>query len=145
MPETAVGKETEGMSTVDSHAWDEYAAEAKDAWGATSAYAAFEKQTKGYTEQRWEALAEGFDRVFAGFATCLQQGIAPDSDRAQTLVQALRDHVSENCYPCTCEILTSLGQIYTADERFRRRIDRHADGTAAFIRQAIDACCVRQS
>jgi hypothetical protein len=31
--------------------------------------------------------------------------------------------------------------MYTADERFRNNIDKHACGTAAFIREAIEVNC----
>ena len=38
-------------------------------------------------------------------------------------------------------IMAGLGQMYVADERFKNNIDKHADGTAAFIRQAIEGYC----
>ena len=31
--------------------------------------------------------------------------------------------------------------MYVADERFKNNIDKHADGTAAFICEAIGICC----
>ena len=54
---------------------------------------------------------------------------------------ALQNHITENYYHCTREILFGLGQMYVADERFKNNIDKHADGTAAFIRDAITAYC----
>ena len=41
------------------------------------------------------------------------------------------------------QILAGLGQMYVADERFKSNIDKHADGTAAFIRDAITVYCSR--
>ena len=35
------------------------------------------------------------------------------------------------------QILAGLGQMYVADDRFRNNIDRHGEGTAAFICEAI--------
>lgn len=35
------------------------------------------------------------------------------------------------------QILAGLGQMYVADDRFRNNIDRHGEGTAAFICGAI--------
>ena len=35
------------------------------------------------------------------------------------------------------EILAGLGKMYTTDERFKRNIDKYADGTAEYISEAI--------
>ena len=50
-------------------------------------------------------------------------------------------YITENYYCCTKEILAGLGQMYVADERFKNNIDKHADGTAAFISEAIAVYC----
>jgi hypothetical protein len=83
------------------------------------------------------------DRIMAEFAVCMGNGKAPDAAEAQNLVKMLQNHISSNYYLCTNEILAGLGQMYVADERFRRNIDQHADGTAAFISQAIEVYCSR--
>jgi hypothetical protein len=31
--------------------------------------------------------------------------------------------------------------MYVADERFKKNIDKHADGTAAYVREAISYYC----
>jgi hypothetical protein len=49
----------------------------------------------------------------------------------------LQSHITENYYICTKEILFGLGQMYVADERFKTNIDKHANGTAVFVRNAI--------
>ena len=93
-----------------------------------------------------DAYAAGFLFGLADdepFAACMKHGAAPDSAEARQLVKRLQDYITERCYPCTKEILAGLGQMYTADERFRKNIDRHADGTAAFLREAIGAYCGR--
>ena len=78
----------------------------------------------------------------AEFALCMQ-GATPDSIEAQNLVKTLQNYISENHYHCTNEILAWLGQMYVADERFRKNIDKHASGTAAFIREAIEIYCYK--
>ena len=55
----------------------------------------------------------------------------------QDLVKKLQNHITENYYKCTKEILFRLGQMYVADERFKNNIDKHSDGTAAFVCDAI--------
>lgn len=125
------------MKAFDNSEFEQYKAEAKEKWGTTSAYQEYEKRTKNYSGQQWNDTAEGMDRIMGEFARCMGSNAAPDSAEAQALVKALQDYITGNYYPCTNEILAGLGQMYAADERFRRNIDRHGDGTAAFIRDAI--------
>ena len=73
----------------------------------------------------------------AEFAACRKQGCSPESAEARALVQKLQDYITVHFYRCTDPILAGLGEMYVADERFRNNIDRHGEGTAAFIRQAI--------
>ena len=59
------------------------------------------------------------------------------SEEAQALVKKLQGYITEHFYNCTDAILAGLGEMYVADDRFRSNIDRHGEGTAEFIRQAI--------
>ena len=81
------------------------------------------------------------DRIMADFAFCMKKDKRPDSAEAQNLVKILQNRISENYYLCTNEILSGLGQMYVADERFKNNIDKHANGTAAFICEAIEIYC----
>ena len=113
--------------------------EAKARWGQTQAYKEYEE--KHHTKQDQDDLAAGMDRIMAEFALCMKKGEMPDSGQAQSLVKELQDYITENYYHCANEILAGLGQMYVADERFRNNIDKHAGGTAAFIREAIVVYC----
>ena len=114
--------------------------EAKGKWGQTQAYREYEQ--KHHTGQAQEVLAAELDGVMAEFACCKKAGEAPDSTQAQSLVKKLQDHITGNYYNCTKEILAGLGQMYVADERFQSNIDKHAEGTAAFICEAIGIYCL---
>ncbi len=129
------------MKVFDSSDMDSYKAEAKEKWGNTDAYKQHAEKTKGYSKQKWNDLAEGMDQIMAEFALCMKNGETPDSSEAQHLVKALQDHITQNYYHCTNQILASLGQMYVADDRFTANIDRHADGTARFICEAIEIYC----
>lgn len=131
------------MTAFDNRELDRYQAEAKEKWGSTAAYREYEEKTKQYGHQERKDLAEGMDQMMAAFAQCMKQGNAPDSAQAQTLVKSLQTYISETCYRCTEEILAGLGQMYVADERFRSNIDKHAEGTAAYISEAIGIYCGR--
>ena len=129
------------MKAFDNSEFEKYKAEAKEKWGKTDAYKEHAERTQNYSKQKWNDLAEGMDHIMAEFALCMWKDKRPDSIEAQNLVKTLQNHITENYYFCTNEILAGLGQMYVADERFKNNIDKHADGTAAFICEAITVYC----
>jgi len=129
------------MAAFDNSEFEKYRAEAQEKWGKTNAFKEHAEKTKNYTRQKWDELADGMDQIMADFAACMQNGQTPDCDAAQDLVKRLQQHITKNYYLCTNEILAGLGQMYVADERFKNNIDKHADGTAAFICRAINIFC----
>ena len=129
------------VKAFDNSEFEKYKAEAKEKWGKTDAYKEHAERTKNYSKQKWNDLAEGMDHIMAEFAVCMRKAKTPDSAEVQNLVKMLQDHISENYYLCTNQILAGLGQMYVADERFKSNIDKHADGTAEFICEAIEIYC----
>ena len=129
------------MEAFDNSEFEAYKAEAQEKWGKTDAYKEHTEKTKHYSQEKWNGLADGMDRIMAQFAVCMKSGAAPDSAEAQSLVKTLQEHITDNYYHCTKEILAGLGQMYVADERFQNNIDKHGKGTAAFICEAINAYC----
>ena len=129
------------MKAFDNSEFEKYKAETQEKWGKPDAYKEHAERTKNYSKQKWNDLAEGMDQIMAEFALCMRKDISPDSTEAQNLVKMLQNHITENYYLCTNEILAGLGQMYVADERFTNNIDKHADGTAAFICEAIMVYC----
>ena len=121
--------------------FEAYKAESQEKWGKTDAYKEHTKKTKNYSKQKWNDLAEGMDHIMAKFALCIENGEEPNSPEAQSLVKTLQNHITENYYTCTNEILLGLGQMYVGDERFKNNIDKHAYGTAVFICEAIKIYC----
>ena len=79
--------------------------------------------------------------VLAKFAECMKDGNTADSIEAQALVKELQNYITENYYTCTNEILAGLGQMYVADERFKNNINKNGNGTAEFVREAIEIYC----
>ena len=125
----------------DQSTLETYKAEAKQRWGKTEAFAEYTEKSKSRSPEADRTLAAGMDEVFGAFARCMQAGAQPGSDQAQSLVKTLQDHITEHFYTCTKEILSGLGQMYTADERFRHNIDRQGPGTAEFVSEAIRIYC----
>ena len=114
-----------------------YENEARSRWGNTDAYREHEQKTKNYTKEKWTEANDGLMTIFAEFAALKNSGAKVDSDEAQALIVKLQAHITENYYTCTDEILAGLGQMYVADERFKKNINKCGEGTAEFASCAI--------
>lgn len=131
------------MNAFEYTEFEKHKVEAKERWGKTDAYKEHAEKTKNYSKEKWNYLIEEMNDILAEFAVCMKNGVEPNSDDAQNLVKTLQTHITENYYLCTNEILAGLGQMYVADERFKKNIDKHEDGTAVFICEAIQVYCRR--
>ena len=118
-----------------------YGLEVCERWGNTDAYRKHEQKTKNYTKENWAEANDGLMAIFAEFAACKESGATADSAEAQALVAKLQAHITANYYTCTDEILSGLGTMYVADERFKKNIDKYGEGTAVFAATAIDVYC----
>ena len=116
---------------------DKYSNEARERWGNTAVYREHEQKTKNYTKEKWAEANDGLMAIFAEFAACKQSGVEVDTNEAQALVAKLQAHITANYYTCTDEILSGLGKMYVADERFKKNIDKYGEKTAEFAADAI--------
>ena len=114
-----------------------YETEVRERYGNTAAYIEHEQKTKNYTKEKWADANDGLMAIFAEFSVCKNSGASADSDEAQALVAKLQAHITANYYTCTDEILAGLGQMYVADERFKKNIDKYGEGTAEFAAEGI--------
>ena len=111
----------------------QYADEARERWGDTAAYKESDRRTANYTADDWSKLSAGMDAIMADFAELKASGVSPDDEHTHLQVEKLKQFITERMYTCTDEILSGLGQMYVADERFTKNIDNHGDGTAAYV------------
>ena len=118
---------------------DQYAAEVKERWGETAAYRESEARAAKYTKEDLASQNREMQAIFARFAAL--RGTVPGSTEAQALVQEWQQYITDHYYTCTKEILAGLGQMYTADGRFRENLDQHGEGTADFMSRAIAIYC----
>ena len=131
------------MKAFDNTEFQRYKAEAQERWGNTDAYKEHAQKTRNYGKDKWSSLIDDMNDIFRELAICMKNGTEPEADESQKLVKKLQSHITENYYACTDEILFGLGQMYVADERFKNNIDKHADGTAAYVKEAISYYCKR--
>lgn len=117
----------------------QYAEEAKQRWGSTEAYQQSTKRAAAYSKDDWARIKTEWDRIYDGFAA--QMGNDPASPAVQKLVAEWQALISKNFYDCPNEMLAGLGEMYIADERFTKNIDKRAPGLAQFISDAFAAYC----
>lgn len=104
--------------------------EAKNRWGKTAAWSEFEQKSGN-------ADIDGLMKIFAEFGKI--KHLSPSGEEACSLIKKLQNFITENFYTCIDEILSGLGKMYIADERFRQNIDAvGGDGTAKFAAKAIE-------
>ena len=126
------------FTAFDNSKLEQYAAEVKERWGNTAAYQ--ESAQRPAAEQK--DAAAGLMAQFARMGR-LRTG-DPAGQEAQAAVRELQEFITKHFYTCTPEILAGLGQMYTADDRFRASIDAAGgEGTADFAGKAIAVYCAK--
>ena len=126
------------FTAFDNSKLEQYAAEVKERWGNTAAYQ--ESAQRPAAEQK--DAAAGLMAQFARMGR-LRTG-DPAGQEAQDAVRELQQFITKHFYTCTPEILSGLGQMYTADDRFRASIDAAGgEGTADFAGKAITVYCAK--
>lgn len=128
------------FSAFDTRKMDDYAQQAKAAWGKTDAYKEFEERDRRYTKDDRERQGEEMEAMMARFGEI--RHLAPESDEAQALVDELRSFINEHFYTCTVQILRGLGRFYDGGGAITENIDQAGGtGTAAFAAKAIEVYC----
>ena len=130
------------FSVFDKKQQQAFAAEAKQRWGNTEAFRESQKKTAEKTDDQLQRDGSDLMTFFTRLGG-LKSG-NPDGEEAQSLVAELQQFITEHYYNCTKQILSGLGQMYVADERFKANIDSAGGaGTAEFAAKAIEIFCQR--
>ena len=128
------------FTAFDKQELENYAAQAKAAWGDTAAFREYSEKSKDRSEEEQQKLAEELMEIFRDIGAIREK--KPDSPEAQALVERLRKKISHDYYNCTPEILKGLGQMYAAGGKMTENIDKAGGpGTASFAQKAIDVYC----
>ncbi len=137
------GERNMNFNAFDNSKIDAYKDEVKKRWGETDAYKEHKAKTADYSQNQWNDIANGLNKILTDFSVAMQNDLKADSEQAQKLVKKLQDFITDTQYACTNEILSSLGEMYVSDERFKKNIDKNGIGTAEFISNAIKFYCGR--
>lgn len=114
---------------------ERYAPEARERWGEHVVDRAYSKWRDLGTDAQSDHLAE-HDAIAARIAALAATGVDPASAAPQALVARHFAWVSRLWTP-NHESYTGLGQMYVDDPRYKKTYDRHGEGTAEFLRDAM--------
>ncbi|MBQ8638350.1 MAG: MerR family transcriptional regulator [Lachnospiraceae bacterium] len=139
----ALGEKRMSFEAFDTKKIDEYAAQAKASWGTTDAYREYEQKSAGRTKETQQKLNGEMMNIFAEFGKMKE--MSPDCEEAVRMAKKLQDHITENYYTCTDEILLGLGAMYADGGDFTMNIDKvGGEGTAVFTCKAIQAMVAKK-
>lgn len=117
----------------------QYAVEARQKWGETKEYSQSQEKYLSADENTKLEEARDADDIFDAFAMAV--GKEPSNDDVQKLVKRWHEHINKYNYDCSKQILSCLGMMYVSDERFTENLNKHGDGTAQLMSDAIKIYC----
>ncbi len=141
----AVTLQQKGMEHMDFTAFDrrqqeDWAAQAKAAYGDTPAYQEFQAKENARHPEDSRRYGQDLMALIGEFG---RRQLLPDSAEAQAFVQELRDFITAHYYTCTNEMLPGLADIYETGD-FQRNIDQAGGpGTASSLAAALRIFCAR--
>jgi DNA-binding transcriptional MerR regulator len=121
-----------------------YEDEAKERWGASDTYRESAKRTKRYTRGDWVKIKGEADAIIEELAKLLARATPASSPEAMDLAERHRQHIERWFYPCSPPMHRALGEMYVSDPRFSETFERHAQGLAAYARDACRANAARR-
>ncbi|MFC9391263.1 MerR family transcriptional regulator [Streptomyces venezuelae] len=110
--------------------------EVTERWGR-EAYEKGDRWWRSLSAERKKAFMDEQAGIARDFARALQQGLAADSDDVQALARRQVAWLSSTTTP-TKEYVIGLGRMYVDDPRFTAHYDKHGEGTAVLVRDAME-------
>ena len=130
-------------SAFDTQKIDEYAEQAKKAWGKTTEYQEFTEKQKGRSAQDEQKITDDFMDLFVQLGQL--RHLPPESETVQSKIAQLREFISQNFYQCSYKVFAALGHMYAGGGSMTENIDNYAGkGTAEFAAKAIRIYCAHK-
>ena len=117
----------------------EHEEEAKERWGDSPAFQQSVQRTSSYSKADWEKIKAELDGINQLFLDLMAAGTPAAESAAMDVAEKHRAHITKWYYDCSIEIHAGLGQMYTADVRFKENIDKAGEGLAEYMSAAIAA------
>ncbi|CAM5397120.1 MerR family transcriptional regulator [Streptomyces tanashiensis] len=109
--------------------------EVTERWGR-DAYEKGDRWWRSLTGAQKKAFMEEQAGIAREFGRAAREGLAADSDEVQAIAWRQVAWLSTTTTPSR-EYLIGLGQMYVDDPRFTANYDRHGEGTAILVRDAM--------
>lgn len=107
-----------------------YEQEAREKWGDEKV----EQANQNLKKMGAKEAEREFDEIYTQLADL--RHLDPESDAAQHEIGKWYDFLNK-VGEYTPEMFKNLGEMYTADERFTKNIDKYGDGLAEFMKEAM--------
>ncbi len=137
---TTLRKTRESEQLMPDEAFDgfdhtQYETEVTERWGR-DAYEKGDRWWRSLSADEKAAFQQEQRDIAADFGAAHRAGKAPDSDDVQAIARRHVNWLSPTSPPAK-GYLTGLGEMYVADSRFTVNYDRHGEGTAVLVRDAL--------
>ena len=120
----------EGFEGFDANRYEE---EAQARWGETGAWKESRRRTEGYGPEEWAELKAEARAIMDEAAALMEAGVEPGAPESLVVLDRHRAHVDRWFYPCPPATHARLSELWGADDRFRRNIDRHGEGLTDWL------------
>ncbi|MER5205053.1 MerR family transcriptional regulator [Streptomyces sp. NPDC002825] len=132
---TEEGEELMAEEVFDGFDHTRYEEEVSERWGR-EAYEKGDRWWRSLSDEEKKAFMAEQAGVAREFARAAREGLAADSEEVQAIARRQVAWLSTTTTPSR-EYLIGLGQMYVDDPRFTANFDRHGEGTAILVRDAM--------
>lgn len=115
----------------------EYAQEAEQRWGDSDEFKESIKKTSRYTKEDWKRIGEESGAINTDLVALMAEGAPSNDPRVQAVIERHWKSIDENFYRCSMEVYAGLGEMYVADPRFTKNIDKAGEGLSVYLRDGI--------
>ncbi|MGW4351355.1 MerR family transcriptional regulator [Nocardia sp. NPDC004582] len=135
---TEAGEQLMADEVFDGFDHAQYKDEVIERWGK-NAWDSGNKWWNALTDAEKKAFQQVHLDIAADYGRAHAAGLPVDSAEVQAIVQRHYDWLgaSPTGGPVTAQYFNGLGDMYVADPRFAKNYDKHGDGTAAYVRDAM--------
>ncbi|MFG2432867.1 MerR family transcriptional regulator [Streptomyces sp. NPDC048590] len=129
------GEELMAEDVFDGFDHTRYEQEVTERWGR-EAYERGDRWWRGLGEEERAEFLGVHDAIARDYGEARAAGLGPGSDEVQEIARRHCAWLSVTT-EVTRAYVTGLAEMYVSDPRFARNYDRHGDGTAVFVRDAL--------
>ncbi len=120
-----------------------YEQEARERWGGTEAYRQSERRASRYGPDEWREIGAEWDGLMNDAAAAFRINAKPDTSDVMDIAERYRQWISRWFFACVPSRHRAMAEMFEADARFARTVDKYAEGLAPFWSAAIRANAAR--